>query len=78
MRGVPRAGLSEANEVSGNADFGNMLFVMMWIFQRHIDYIHWNPVKHGLVRRVIDWPYSSFHAYVRVAFMQMTGLASQI
>ncbi|WP_415582904.1 REP-associated tyrosine transposase, partial [Legionella worsleiensis] len=31
----------------------------------HIDYIHFNPVKHGLVQRVIDWPYSSFHNYVR-------------
>ena len=34
-------------------------------YQRHIDYIHWNPVKHGLVRCVKDWPYSSFHDYVR-------------
>lgn len=33
--------------------------------QRHVDYIHFNPVKHGLVARVIDWPYSSFHRYVR-------------
>ncbi|MBK1700402.1 REP-associated tyrosine transposase [Thiococcus pfennigii] len=32
---------------------------------RHIDYIHWNPVKHGWVPRVGDWPHSSFHAYVR-------------
>ena len=32
---------------------------------RHIDYIHFNPVKHGLVTRVRDWPYSSFHRYVR-------------
>lgn len=32
---------------------------------RHIDYVHINPVKHGLVERVIEWPYSSFHAYVR-------------
>jgi putative transposase len=31
---------------------------------RHIDYIHHNPVKHGLVRRVSDWPYSSFKHYV--------------
>ena len=28
--------------------------------ERHIDYIHFNPVKHGLVSRVCDWPYSSF------------------
>lgn len=32
---------------------------------RHIDYVHWNPVKHGLVRQVRDWPHSSFHRWVR-------------
>ena len=31
---------------------------------RHVDYIHFNPVKHGLVKRVCDWPYSSFKHYV--------------
>jgi putative transposase len=31
---------------------------------RHVDYIHYNPVKHGLVKRVADWPHSSFHRYV--------------
>jgi putative transposase len=34
-------------------------------FARHVDYIHFNPVKHGLVSRVRDWAFSSFHAYVR-------------
>jgi len=34
-------------------------------FERHVDYIHFNPVRHGLVARVRDWPYSSFHRYVR-------------
>ncbi len=34
-------------------------------FNRHVDYVHWNPIKHGWVRRVADWPYSSFHDYVR-------------
>jgi putative transposase len=33
-------------------------------FERHIDYIHYNPVKHKLVIRVVDWPHSSFHRYV--------------
>ncbi|WP_139559636.1 REP-associated tyrosine transposase [Methylotetracoccus oryzae] len=33
-------------------------------FQRHVDYVHVNPVKHGLVKRVSDWPYSTFHQYV--------------
>jgi putative transposase len=34
-------------------------------FARHVDYIHFNPVKHGHVARVRDWPYSSFHRMVR-------------
>lgn len=34
-------------------------------FERHVDYIHFNPVKHGAVARVRDWPHSSFHRYVR-------------
>jgi len=33
---------------------------------RHVDYIHFNPVKHGHVNRVKDWPYSSFHRMVRL------------
>jgi len=34
-------------------------------FERHLDYIHFNPVKHGLTSQVRDWPFSSFHRYVR-------------
>jgi putative transposase len=34
-------------------------------YERHVDYIHYNPVKHGLVENVNDWPYSTFHRYVR-------------
>lgn len=33
-------------------------------YKNHINYIHFNPVKHGLRENVIDWPYSSFHYYV--------------
>jgi putative transposase len=33
-------------------------------FERHVNYIHYNPVKHGLVTRVVDWPFSSFHRFV--------------
>ncbi|MDO8745448.1 MAG: hypothetical protein Q7J76_10115 [Candidatus Brocadiaceae bacterium] len=32
---------------------------------RHVEYIHYNPVEHGLVRSPCDWPYSSFHRYVK-------------
>jgi putative transposase len=34
-------------------------------FERHVDYVHFNPVKHKLVSRACEWPYSSFHVYVR-------------
>lgn len=36
-----------------------------WDYQHHADYLHWNPVKHGWVKRVADWPYSSFHRLVQ-------------
>ncbi len=34
-------------------------------FERHVDCVHFNPVKHGLASRVQDWPHSSFHHYVK-------------
>jgi putative transposase len=33
-------------------------------YKTHYDYIHINPVKHGLVGKVKEWPYSSFHRAV--------------
>ena len=33
-------------------------------YAAHVDYIHFNPVKHGLVKHVADWPYSTFHRAV--------------
>jgi putative transposase len=33
-------------------------------YQRHVDYVHVNPLKHGHVKRVRDWPFSTFHRYV--------------
>lgn len=38
-------------------------------FKRHVDYIHFNPVKHGYVQKVADWPHSSFHQYVRLGIL---------
>ena len=32
-------------------------------FNRHIDYIHYNPVKHGLAKNPFDWEYSSIHDF---------------
>lgn len=34
-------------------------------FNRHVEYIHYNPVKHGLVKSPKEWPHSSFHGYVK-------------
>lgn len=39
--------------------------------ERHIDYVHYNPVKHGLVRSVKDWPHSSFHRYVEQGLLDL-------
>ena len=37
---------------------------------RHLDYIHYNPVKHGLVGTPIDWPWSSFQKYVKLGLYE--------
>lgn len=33
-------------------------------YRAHMDYVHINPVKHGLVKYAKDWPYSTFHKLV--------------
>jgi putative transposase len=40
--------------------------------KRWVDYVHWNPVKHGLVAHVRDWPWSSFHRFVRLGEYPIT------
>jgi putative transposase len=35
-------------------------------FERHFDYIHFNPVRHGIVQSPGDWEFSSFHRWVRL------------
>ena len=39
--------------------------------RRHLDYLHYNPVKHGYVSCPHQWAYSSFHRYVQ---QQMYGV----
>ena len=34
-------------------------------FEAHVDYVHFNPVKHGYVSRPADWRHSSFHRWVK-------------
>lgn len=38
-------------------------------YERHVNYIHYNPVKHGLVSSAKDWPHSSFHRYVEAGVL---------
>jgi putative transposase len=39
-------------------------------FNRHVDYIHFNPVKHGLVRNPMDWPWSTFHKFYKMGIYE--------
>jgi putative transposase len=45
-------------------------------FAAHIDYCHINPVKHGLVRQAVDWPYSTFRRYVKRGIIPMDWATS--
>ena len=48
-------------------------------FERHFDYIHWNPVKHGYVHCPHEWPHSTFHRYIPApASTNQNRAASQV
>ncbi len=52
-------------------------------FNDHIDYIHYNPVNHGLVMRPVDWQYSSIYRYIQQGILmpdwvQIASLTFQI
>ena len=38
--------------------------------KHHLNYIHYNPVKHGFVTHVCDWQWSSFHRYVKEGYYE--------
>ena len=40
-------------------------------FINHVEYIHYNPVHHGLVLAAKDWQYSSFHRYVEAGIYDL-------
>ncbi len=37
----------------------------------HVNYIHYNPVKHGYTKEIRAWPYSSFHSFVRKGILPL-------
>ena len=39
-------------------------------FARHVEYIHYNPVKHGYVKRAVDWPFSSVHRLIAAGVVE--------
>jgi putative transposase len=66
-RGLPQAEHRSANKIKHRESglwqrrFWEHLIRNEQDLQRQVDYIHYNPVKHGHVEHVIDWPCSSFH-----------------
>jgi putative transposase len=56
--------VAKREKAFGSVGIGSTLFAMTRILNAIVDYIHFNPVKHGHVTRVADWPHSSFHRYV--------------
>ncbi|OGT18093.1 MAG: hypothetical protein A3J49_17040 [Gallionellales bacterium RIFCSPHIGHO2_02_FULL_57_16] len=69
-RDLIRAGVNLTRNAKGEYDLWQRRFWEHTIrddndLARNVDYIHFNPVKHGWVSRVAAWPHSSFHRYVR-------------
>lgn len=40
-------------------------------YEKHVDYIHYNPVKHGYVNSVKEWPFSTFHQFVQQGLLPL-------
>jgi putative transposase len=47
-------------------------------YAAHMDYTHFNPVKHGLVARAADWPYSSFHRAVKIGLYPLEWASASV
>jgi putative transposase len=70
-RGLPEAPVTESQRRRGERGVWQPRFWEHTIrdetdLERRTDYIHWNPRKHGLVGRIRDWPWSSFHRFVQL------------
>jgi len=47
-------------------------------YATHMDYVHFNPVKHGLVTCAADWPHSSFRRCVEQGLYPLEWLGSRV
>ncbi len=66
----PGEARNESRQIQGEAAIWQRRYWTHVLFDQddlnnHIDYIHINPLKHGLVNQVSDWEFSSFHRYVK-------------
>ena len=62
--------ISKSRKNKGERGIWQRRFWEHWIrdendYRRHVNYIHYNPVKHGYVAKPVDWPYSSIHRFIR-------------
>jgi len=46
-------------------------------YEKHVNYIHYNPVKHGYVKHPIDWPFSSIHEFVSKGILDSDWVYSE-
>jgi putative transposase len=61
---------NESHKIQGEAAIWQRRYWAYVLFDQndlnnHFDYIHINPLKHGLVNQVSDWPWSTFHGYMK-------------
>jgi putative transposase len=69
-----KAGIARTRNGKGELDVWQRRFWEHTIrdeadFDTHVNYIHYNPVKHGVAARVTDWPHSSFHRFVKLGLI---------
>ena len=82
VRGLPRTeGRSAVRQAKGERGTWQRRFWEHLIrgdcdYAHHVDYVHWNPVKHGYVDRMGDWRCSSFHRYLRLGVLPTDWTAS--
>lgn len=67
--GLPEARVTDSQQARGERGIWQARFWEHTVrderdLERCVDYVHWNPRKHELVKRVRDWGWSSFHRFV--------------
>ena len=82
-RSLAESGVSIRRDVKGEYNLWQRRFWEHTIrdemdLKRHVEYVHYNPVKHGWVARVRDWPHSSFHRYVQAGVYSLDWAGNDV